>query len=167
MPNALGYAAQALFYAGFAAAVGVFASWPSHGGLPDSTAQIKLSFSHSGARAEECHRLTAEELAKLPTNKRRPIDCSRGRLPVTVQLTIDGKSFYEVTLEPGGFSGDGPVKVYEKFAVAAGKHLIEARLRDSKRDEGFDYETAYDTRLAPGQNLAIDFKAEQGGFLFR
>ena len=167
MPSALGYAAQAAFYAAFAAAIGVFASWPRHGGLPDSSAQIKLSFSHSGARAEECHRLTAEELAKLPTSERRPIDCSRRRLPVTVQLSIDGKSLYQATLEPGGFSADGPVKVYEKFAVAAGKHLVEARLRDGKRSEGFDYESRFEAELAPLQNLAIDFKAEQGGFLFR
>ena len=93
--------------------------------------------------------------------------CSRQRLPVTVQLTIDGKSFYEAILEPGGLSGDGPVKVYEKFVVSAGKHLIEARLRDSKRDEGFDYESSREVELTRGQNLAIDFKAEQGGFLFR
>ena len=65
MPRALAYAAQAALYAGFAAAVGILASWPTYGGLPDGTAQIKLSFSHSGARAEECHRLTVEELAKL------------------------------------------------------------------------------------------------------
>lgn len=167
MPRALAYAAQAALYAGFAAAVGILASWPTYGGLPDGTAQIKLSFSHSGARAEECHRLTVEELAKLPTSERRPSDCSRRRLPVTVQLVVDGNSLYEATLEPGGFSGDGPVKVYEKFIVNAGKHRIEARLRDSKRDDGFDYETAYEAGLAAGQNLAIDFKAEQGGFLFR
>jgi hypothetical protein len=167
MPDAFRYAAQALFYAAFTAAVGMFASWPTYGGLPDGTAQIKLSFIHSGARAEACHRLTAEELAKLPPNERRPIDCSRQRLPVAVRLTIDGKTFYEAVLEAGGLSGDGPVKVYEKFVVLAGNHLIEARLRDSKRTEGFDYESSREVELTPAQNLAIDFKAEQGGFLFR
>ena len=167
MPDALAIAAQALFYAGFAAAIGVFASWPTLPGLPDGTAQVKLSFSHSGARAEECRRLSVEELAKLPTSERRPTDCSRRRLPVSVQLTIDGNSFYEATLEPGGFSSDGPVKVYEKFVIPAGKHHIEARLRDSKREPGFDYNAAFDASLAPGQNLAIDFNAELGGFLFR
>jgi hypothetical protein len=167
MASVLAYAGQAVFYAGVAAAVGIFASWPTYGGLPDGAAQVKLSFIHSGARAQECHRLSVEELAKLPTSERRPIDCSRKRLPVTVQLSVDGRSFYEATLEPGGFWGDGPVKVYEKFTIPAGQHRIEAKLRDSKRDEGFDYETGYDAGLAPGQNLAIDFKAEQGGFLFR
>ena len=50
---------------------------------------------------------------------------------------------------------------------AAGPHRIEARLRDSKREQGYDFESAADVDLAPLQNLAIDFKADQGGFLFR
>ena len=73
----------------------------------------------------------------------------------------------EAVLQPGGFSGDGQAQTYEKFIVPAGKHVIEARLRDSKRSEGFDYERRFEAELAPWQNLAIDFKAEQGGFLFR
>jgi hypothetical protein len=167
MPDAVRYAGQVLFYAGFAAAVGAFASWPIYRATPEGTAQIKLSFNHSGARVEECRRLTVEELSKLPSNKRRPTDCSRERLPVTIRLMMDGAPIYDAVLEPGGLSGDGQAKAYEKFVVSPGRHLIEARLRDSKRTEGFDYQGSFEAELTPGQNLAIDFKAEQGGFLFR
>ena len=45
--------------------------------------------------------------------------------------------------------------------------MIEAKLRDSKRSGGFDYETRVEAELKPWQNLAIDFNAEKGGFLFR
>jgi acetyl esterase/lipase len=167
MPDALRYAAQALFYAGFAAAIGVFASWPVYYQAPPGSAQIKLSFNHGGARVEECRKLTAEELAKLPSAQRRPVNCSRERLPVVIRLTIDGKPLYDAVLQPSGLSRDGQARAYEKFIVPAGKHVIEARLRDSKRSEGFDYESRFEAELAPWQNLAIDFKAEQGGFLFR
>jgi hypothetical protein len=167
MLDALRYAGQALFYGGFAAAIGLFASWPKYNQMPEGSSQVKLSFNHSGARLEECRRLTAEELAKLPSTQRRPSNCTRARLPVTVQLLIDGRPIYDAVLEPGGLSGDGQAQTYEKFTVPAGHHLIEARLRDSKRSEGFDYESRFDAELAPWQSLAIDFKAEQGGFLFR
>ncbi len=167
MRDILKYAGQALFYAGFAAAIGTFASWPSYQQVPEGAAQIKLSFNHGGARVEDCRRLTAEELSKLPSNQRRPSNCTRQRLPVTIQLIVDGKPIYDAVLQPGGLSGDGQARAYEKFIVPAGKHLIEARLRDSKRSEGFDYESRFEAELAPWQNLAIDFKAEQGGFLFR
>ena len=33
--------------------------------------------------------------------------------------------------------------------------------------EGFDYERRAEVELAPRQNLAIDFRAETGGFIFR
>ena len=167
MPDFVRYAGQIVFYTACAAAIGVFASWPTYRQVPEDSAQIKLSFNHSGKRVEDCRKLTAEELSKLPSNKRRPYDCSRERLPITIQLTIDGKPIYEAVLEPGGLSSDGPAQAYEKFIVPAGKHVIEARLRDSRRSEGFDYESSLEAELAPWQNLAIDFNAEQGGFLFR
>ena len=167
MPDVVRYAAQALFYTGFVAAIGAFASWPMYNQVPEGSAQIKLSFNHSGARVEDCRRLTADELSKLPSTKRRLGNCSRQRLPVTIQLMIDGAPIYEAVLKPGGFSGDGQAQTYKKFIVPAGNHVIEARLRDSKRTEGFDYQSRFEAELLPWQNLAIDFKAEQGGFLFR
>ena len=84
-----------------------------------------------------------------------------------VQLMLDERTVYDAVLEPTGLSRDGPARAYKKFAVPAGRHVIVARLRDSKRSEGFDYETRRTVELAPLQNLAIDFKADAGGFIFR
>ena len=134
---------------------------------PPNSAQIKLAFNHSGARVEDCRKLTAQELSKLPSNKRKPNDCSRERVPVAIQLMIDGNLLYDAVLLPSGLSSDGQARTYQKFTVSAGKHVILARLRDSKRAEGFDYESKFEGELSSRQNLAIDFKAEQGGFLFR
>jgi hypothetical protein len=167
MSSALGYIGQAVFYAAAAALTGFLASQPNYDQVPKNVAQIKLALSHGGKRVEECRRLTPEELAKLPTNKRRPIDCSRERVPVAVKISLDGKPIYEATLDPTGLSGDGPARAYEKFLVPAGRHEIVAELRDSKRTEGFDYRGRIEAELKPWQNLAIEFHAEQGGFQFR
>ena len=43
---------------------------------------------------------------------------------------------------------------------------MRVRLRDSRREEGYDHEMAEDIELLPGQHLVIDFRADTGGFRF-
>ena len=160
-------AGQAIFYLLLMGVLGLLASWPVYRQFPADAAQIKLGFVHGAQRVVECRRLTPEEIAKLPPKDRRPNDCERRRLPVEVELLLDGAPLYRAQLEPTGIAGDGPARAYEKFVVPTGGHMLTARLRDSDRQEGFDYETRMMVELAPGQNLAIDFKADRGGFLVR
>jgi hypothetical protein len=167
MPDLLRYAGQAVVYALFAGFIGYFGSHPVIRQIPEDHAQIKLSFTHGAARKVACRRLSSEEIAKLPPKERRPNTCARERADIRVQLMIDGEIVYDAVLEPIGLSGDGPAHAYRKFPVPAGEHTIEARLRDSPRIEGFDYETKMTVDLVPLQNLAIDFKADGGGFTFR
>ena len=167
MPSALSFAGQAVVFAVVAAFVGYFAAHPVYHQVPEGDAQIKLALQHGGARVVDCRRLTAEELAKLPTTERRPNDCSRERVPLVIELSVDGRPIYEDVLPPTGLSRDGASRAYRKFLVPAGQHVIEAKLRDSKRSSGFDYEKRVEAELKPWQNLAIDFNAEKGGFLFR
>ena len=167
MPSPIAWAGQAMAYAALAVVVGYFSSAPAYQQVPEGMAQIKISFRHGGARLEDCKRLTPEEIAKLPYNKRRPTECTRERLPVAIEISIDGAIAYSAVLPPSGLSGDGPSETYDKLLVPAGPHRIEARLRDSRRSEGFDYEKTAELVLAPFQNLAIDFKADQGGFILR
>jgi hypothetical protein len=93
--------------------------------------------------------------------------CARERLPITVELLLDGEPLYQAVLPPTGLAGDGPSRAYQRFAVPPGRHELSARLRDSDRGEGFDYERTAVVELAPAQSLAIDFRAEMGGFVFR
>lgn len=167
MPSPAAWAGQAMVYAVATAVVGYFSSAPAYQQVPAGMAQIKISFRHGGERLEDCRRLTPEEIAKLPYNKRRPASCSRERVPVVIDIRIDGAAAYSAVLPPSGLSGDGPSETYDKLLVPAGAHRIEARLRDSKRKQGFDYEKTAELVLAPFQNLAIDFKADQGGFILR
>ena len=92
--------------------------------------------------------------------------CQRERLPVYVELASDGKTIYRASLPPLGLSRDGPSRVYARLPIPAGRHLLTARLRDTARTTGFDYERTETLKLKPGQNLAIDFRADIGGFVF-
>ncbi len=167
MPSIAGILGQGVVYALCAAAVGYLSASPVYRQFPDDSAQIKLSFRHGASRVEDCKRLTPEEIAKLPANERRPNTCARERMAITVRLLVDGAVLFDEVLQPTGLSGDGPAEAYRKFMVPAGKHRLEAQLRDSKRSEGYDYEKTIDLDLVPQQSVAIDFKADQGGFLLR
>ena len=157
---------QAIAYALFAGVIGYFATSPAYTHLDPGHALIKLSFSHAGQHKGECRQRTPEEIANLPPNMRRPMDCPRERVPLQVELMLDGELLYRGELPPSGLAGDGAAMAYRKFPVAAGKHHLMARLRDSDRSTGYDYEKAEDITLHPRQNFVIDFRPALGGFLF-
>ncbi|RTL71413.1 MAG: hypothetical protein EKK41_09860 [Hyphomicrobiales bacterium] len=144
--------------------IGAFASWPRVHYFPQGDAQIKMSFAHGSQRKSACRKLSSEEIAKLPAKERRPNTCDRERLPIRVQLALDGKTLYDETLQPTGLSRDGPARLYRKFVVQSGSHNLIIRLRDSDRVEGFDHEQSVDVALRPLQNLVVEFKGDEGMF---
>lgn len=141
--------------------------FPTYRQIPDGTAVVKLSFSHGSDRSASCRKRPAEELAKLPPNMRRPLDCPRTRGPVYTELFIDQKPVFAASLPPSGLSGDGPSRVYQRFTVPQGHHVISARMRDTPRAEGFDHSIERAVDLVAGQSLAVDFRSELGGFILR
>jgi hypothetical protein len=163
----LRYVGQAAWYGAIAMILGGFAMGPAYIHFPEDRAMIRLSFAHGATRQADCRRRTAEELAKLPHKERTLFDCDRRRVSVHVELEIDGVVRLKRTIAPGGIGKDGPARVYESFVVSPGRHAIAARLRDSARPQGFDYERRAELMLAPRQNLAIDFHADLGGFIIK
>ena len=166
MVKALKYAGQGVVYALIALLFGVFSDSPRYVHAPPDQAQIMLSFTHGGQRKGECRRLNAEELAELAPNMRRAQVCPRERLPLLVELTLDGRTLFTADLPPSGLSGDGPSQVHRRFIVPPGSHRLTVRLRDSARSEGFDYERSEDIVLKERQNFVVDFRADAGGFVF-
>lgn len=167
MGKALRYGGQAVVYLLIAVATGYFANSPVYVHFPQNQALILLTLSHGAKPAGECRRLTREEMARTAANMRRTMVCPRQRLPITVELTLDGKPIYRDEVPPGGISGDAPSRIYQKFSVAPGQRRLVARLRDTARPTGFDYERTADIELAPGKRFVIDFRTEAGGFVFR
>jgi hypothetical protein len=161
------FVGQAIAYALFVAVIGYFATRPAYTHLDPEQAIVKLSFSHAGERKGDCRRLTPEELAEVAPNMRRPLDCPRERTPLVVEFLLDDEMMFRGELAPAGLAGDGASTMYRKFPVPPGKHRLTARLRDTVRTEGFDYESEVDVTLEPRQNFVVDFKPALGGFTFR
>ncbi len=166
MTRILQYAGQLVVYAAFGLLIGYLASSPTYNHFPADKAMVKMSFAHGAKRIGECIRRTREELAKLPPNARVPVECPRERHVALIELETDGNLIFRRELPPSGLFKDGAARVYEKFTLEPGRHRLTARLRDSGRTEGFDYETTVDVDLRPTQNLSIDFHADSGDFLF-
>jgi len=163
MARPISWIGQALLYGLFALIIGYFSSSPPYRHLPADQALIKLSFSHEGKLVSECRRRTAEELAKLAPNMRAPMDCPRGRSPVTVEIDLDGTPAYRHVAMPSGLSKDGASTVYHRFPVHSGEHRLAIRLNDDARTTGFHYRREEMVILKQGRVLVIDFNQEAGG----
>lgn len=157
---------QPLAYAAFVGLI-FYGTTTPYTHFPADQALIKLSFTHGAARISDCRRLSAEELAKLAPNMRKPTECARSRPSVFAELVVDDQTLFSASLPPTGLSRDGPSRVYRSFIVAPGRHRLVIRLRDTARDEGFDYSRTAEVELAPQQNFVIDFRPEGDGFVFR
>ncbi|MDG4603775.1 MAG: hypothetical protein P9C48_14315 [Defluviicoccus sp.] len=160
----LRYAAQAAIALITLGLIGYFSASPPYARVPAESALIKLSFAHAAEKKGGCRELSAEEIARLAPNMRRKTVCSRERLPVDIEVVLNGAPLYAERLPPTGLSGDGPSRAYQRFVVPAGSHTLVLKLRDSDRTAGFDYETTHVVTLAAGDSLAVDFF--QGGFRF-
>jgi hypothetical protein len=123
---------------------------------------ITLSFTHAAKRRQECRPLTDAERALKQPNMQRPTDCPRGRWPVYVELEFDGRLVFGGLRQPAGLWKDGVSSVYRRFRVPAGVRQLRARLRDTGRPAGFDYETTRMVDLRAGQNLVVEFDPQQG-----
>lgn len=147
-------------------AVAAFSNAPNYRQIPPQSAVIKLSFTHVADRLTACRQRSREELEKLPPNMRKPLECSRRRGAIYVEMDIDGRTIYRASLPSSGLSGDGPARAYERFVVPVGQHKIAVRMRDTAREEGFDHARSGEIMLAADQNFVIDFRREAGGFVF-
>ena len=158
---------QFVFVAALFAGVAALADWPVYRQIPPDTGIVVLTFVHGADRRAQCRRLTPEELAKLPINMRRAEDCPRRRLPIYVELDVDGRTLYRATLPPTGIAGDGPSRVFQRFVLPAGPHDVAVRMRDTPRADGFDHARTERIALAADQMFVVDFRAESGEFVFR
>lgn len=158
---------QILLYAAFAAVTGYLSIAPAYQYADPELAVIKLSLSHAADRVEECVQLTPDEINARAMKGESLNDCTRERLPLRVEVDVDGETVISVTAKPSGLWSDGPASVYERMGVAAGSHTIAVRLRDSARESGWDYEQTASVDLSPGRYFTITFRAANGGFEFR
>jgi ferredoxin/coenzyme F420-reducing hydrogenase delta subunit len=162
LPRPLRYGSQALMLVLVAGLIGRLSAAPAVQLLGPRESVITLSFSHAAKRRQECRPLTSAESALKQPNMRRPTDCPRGRWPVYVELEFDGKLVYRGLRQPAGLWKDGASSMFQRFRVPAGARQLTARLRDTGRSAGFDYEAVRTVELRPGQNLVVEFDPQRG-----
>lgn len=165
MAKLLSIPGQFVIYLGTALLLGYFSNTPSYTHFPPDKAALRINIVHSASHREACRQLSAEEIANLAPNMRRPQICERARLPVRIEMTLDGELMVAAELPPTGLSGDGPSKLDRRFVLAPGNYRLELRMRDSARESGYDYELVREITLGPRDNLVIDFRPEAGGFI--
>jgi hypothetical protein len=158
---------QAALFSAFAVVLIFLSTSPPYQYASGDTAIVKLSLSHAAERVTPCVQRTSEEIAAMPAYERRPTKCERERLPLHVELEVDGVVVVGIEKPPSGFWGDGAASIYEKIELQPGPHRITARLRDKGGDSGWDYSHSDTVELEAGRYLTVTFKAEAGGFSFR
>ena len=84
------------------------------------------------------------------------MDCPRQRANVVVELSMDGKTLYQITTAPTGLNKDGTATVYRKLEVPSGRYSFHARLSDTA-DGASGYSKDLEVDLTPGQVLIVDF----------
>ena len=166
MIRILKWGGQAVVYVGMALWLGYFANMPVYTHLDPELALIKLSVIHSANRKEACRKRTEEELAALNPNMRKPFDCPRERLPIHIELLLDGEIIYAQTLQAAGLSKGSQTRAYQRLPAVTGEHELVVRMVDSARTEGYDYMKAARINLSAGVIFVVDFRAETGGFMF-
>jgi hypothetical protein len=96
---------------------------------------------------------------------RAPMKCERERVPVAIEVDVDGRTVYSHVAAPSGLSHDGASSVYRRIVLGAGEHRIAVRMRDVP-GAAFNHVREATVRLAPAQVLVIDYDAEKGGITF-
>ncbi len=151
----------------FGLMLGYFSNSPSYTYHDSEMALIMVSFSHASERKEECRKFTQEELNTLAPNMRRPMDCPRERVPLYVDVMLDGENLLSKSYNPTGLAKDGSASIYERISVKPGEHQLIVKLRDSGREEGYDYESDTVINIEPKEIFVIDFRKDLGGFYFQ
>lgn len=147
--------------------VAYFASGPSYQYASPNEALVKVSITHASERREACRQRTPEELEKLPPNMRAAKQCSRERVPMQLEIDVDGKRQLTAVAKPAGLSKDMASSVYRLFRVPAGSHTVAVRMRDSVRTEGYDYAVERVVELKPQAVLVVDFDDDMHAFRFQ
>lgn len=158
---------QVFNYTLFMGLIWYFSINPAHHQLDKDQAMITFTLGHVGKRVEECRRLTQEELLKLAPNMRRPMECSRERSPITMELQMDGKVIYRHTAPPLGLYKDQGIDIYQNIKVPVGEHRLFAWVNDDINVDGPIYTLEQDVNLKPEQHLIVEFKSATGSFTIK
>jgi len=126
--------------------------WPL--GASSDAAIVRLSWRSEAVRAEECRRLTEEELSRVPAHMRVAESCTGAYVDYELWLTVDDLTRID-TVSPSGLRRDRPVYVLRDEPVEPGAHAVQVRFAPivpagfEANDDFVDFEWSGDLMLAP------------------
>jgi hypothetical protein len=128
---------------------------------------LRLAWRARGARVEECRRLTADELERLPPHMRQVERCEGRMLPYRLQVRVDTARALDELLQAAGARHDRPLYVYHELPLEPGTHaLVVTFTREGEipagareEDEGTPARLALDTvvGLSPRRILLVTY----------
>ncbi len=158
---------QIFNYSLFMGLVWYFSLYPTYHQLDKDQSLITFTLGHVGKHVDECRRLTQEELLKLAPNMRKPMECSRERSSITMELQMDGEVIFNKTAMPLGLFKDQGIDIYHNIKVPAGKHRLLAWLNDDVNVDGPIYKLEQDVDLKPEQHVIVEFISGAGQFTIK
>lgn len=156
MTAALRVALQAVAWLALAALVGVFAQGPAFAPVPAGHGELKFSLAHLTDRLEPCRQLTEEERQALPPTRRVREICERQRVPALIELRLDEQLLLRDSVRPVGLHSDGRAYLLKRWQLPAGTYTLDLALRDSPREDGFDYVDRFRLQLRPGDSALLE-----------
>ena len=117
----------------------------------EAVAVVRLAWRARGERVRDCHRLTPEELAKLPVHMRQEEVCEGRVLPFRLAVDLDDSAVVNQLIHGAGAREDRPLYVFQDLAVRPGEHRISVRFTLEGGPQEHDA-----TRLATPRRLALD-----------
>ncbi len=136
-------------------ALATFSHWPVFSPAAADQGELKLSMAHLTERLAECEVLTPEEVAKLPPNMRVTERCPRERASALLVIHLDGAELLRTWVRPAGFHNDGRVYLQKRWLLTAGDRELRVQLRDSPREDGFDYDVEVHLPLAVRESALL------------
>lgn len=151
-----------------------FSTSPAFTYHDEDEARLIVSFKKMTDRLTTCtdeEREAREEAAKSRRKhmQRMPKTCgSREKLPVDVEVILDGKTAFSKKHHPVGLHGDGFVYVYKRFDLAKGKTHVKVSVKEYREDgSGASLAFDEDVDFAPREVKVLEIHPEGGHLYFR
>ncbi len=124
-------------------------------------AELVVSFKHAGRVVEKTLNEVEDQQNLLP-HMRRARAMERIRLPVRLQVFIDGEKIIERSYEPGGLFKDGQSIAIETIVLDEGEHTVRIRLDDSDDPDAWHWEETRTLTFEKNRRRVILFDKLKG-----
>ena len=125
-------------YLAVISAIGYLADSPSYRYTAADKAELKVFVRFSGVRLGDCRQFSAEEVASMPANMKRPAECPREKSPVRFRLHINEELLIDQTLKPAGIHDDGVISFYERHVLDPGVWQLAVAVDTDIQREGYE-----------------------------